>query len=289
VSRVALATSRLALPDAAASVSAHLDQDSPLVVDELARLDVEARLERWDDEDVDWESYDLVVVRSTWGYAERYRDFLAWAHARAHLLNAYDVVEYSSDKHYLGDLARRGFPVIATTYCEVGEDPVLPEGPFVVKPAVGAGSIDAERFDAHDLAGAASHVAYLHATGRCALIQPYVTSIDELGERGLVFLDGEFSHATTKRAHLTVAAEERDGDFRNRQVSPAVAEDDALALGRALMSGRFADLTYARVDLVNTPDGWLVMELELVEPALYLSFCDGAAQRLARAIARRLP
>ena len=92
MSRVALATSRFALPGSRGSLEANEDLDAPLVLSELAALGVEARLEVWDDEGVDWESYDLVVVRSTWGYARVYDEFLAWAHARARLVNPYDVI-----------------------------------------------------------------------------------------------------------------------------------------------------------------------------------------------------
>ncbi len=289
MSRVALATSLFALPGAGPSVTSHLDEDMPVLVAELARLGVEARAEVWDDERVDWESYDLVVIRSTWGYADKYPEFLAWAHARAHLVNPYAVVEYSSDKHYLGDLAAQGHPVIETGFCEVGEEPAWPDGEFVVKPAIGAGSVDAERFTTDQHETARAHVGRLHAKGRAAVIQPYVAAIDEEGERGLVFLDGEFSHALAKRAHLKVAAHERDGAFRNRQTYAVTAEDGALDVARGLLSGGFADLTYGRVDLVKTPAGWQLMELELVEPALYLSFDEGAAARCARAIARRIP
>ena len=289
MSRVALATSRVALPGAPASLVAHEDVDMPLLVDALARLGVAATPQVWDDDAVDWESYDLVVVRSTWGYADSYPEFLAWARARERLINPYEVLEYSSDKHYLGDLARQGFPVVDSTYCEVGEAPRFPDATFVVKPAVGAGSIDAARFEASDALAAAEHVARLHASGRCALIQPYVTSIDANGERALVFLDGEFSHAMTKRAHLTVAPEHRDGAFRTRQMSRAAAEPDAVELAARLMSGRFADLAYGRVDLVRTPEGWQLMELELVEPALFLGYDESSPARAARAIARRIP
>lgn len=289
MSHVAIATSRFALPGAAPSLTSHEDVDAPVLLSELRRRGVAASLEVWDDETVDWESYDLVVVRSTWGYAQRYTQFLAWARARARLINPYDVIEYSSDKHYLGDLARRGYPVIDTWYCEVGQTPVFPTGAFVVKPAVGAGSIDAARFAAHERVRATQHVAYLHSSGRCAVIQPYVASIERHGERALIFVDGEFSHAMTKRAHLSVAPEDRDGQFRTRQMSRADAEPDAVDLARSLLTGRFADLAYGRVDLVATSDGWRVMELELVEPALYLRYDERSASRLARALAGRLP
>ncbi len=288
MSRVALATSKFALPGAPAALEAHEDVDSPLLIAELARLGIEATLEVGDDDQVDCESYDVVVVRSTWGYAAKIEEFLRWAHARARLINPFAVVEYSSDKHYLGDLAAQGFPVITTTYCEVGEDPVFPAGEFVVKPAVGAGSIDVERFAAGEVEAARDHVMGLHRSRRCALIQPYVTAIDEHGERALIFLDGEFSHAMTKRAHLNVTPEKRDGDFRARQMSRSEAEPEALDLARELLRGRFADLAYGRVDLVNSLEGWKLMELEFVEPTLYLTYDDHAAARAALAIRRRL-
>ena len=286
--RIALATSRFALAGAADSLVAHEDVDSPLLIAELSRLGVQATLEVWDDDSVEWENYDLVVIRSTWGYALHHGEFLRWARERVRLVNSYDVLEYSTDKHYLADLATQGFAVIASTYCEVDNEPQFPPGDFVVKPTVGAGSIDAIRCGPDDIAVAREHVARLHHSGRCALIQPYVTSIDLDGERALIFFDGEFSHAMTKRAHLNVAPEERDGDFRSRQMSRAEAEPGALDLARSLLVGRFADLAYARVDLVNTPDGWQLMELELVEPALYLGFDDAATGRAARALARRV-
>ncbi|HEY5302628.1 MAG TPA: hypothetical protein VIJ86_01070 [Acidimicrobiales bacterium] len=288
MSRVAIATSRFAQPGARGGLEVHEDVDSPMVINALRVLGVEARLETWDDEDVDWESYDLVVVRSTWGYARVRDQFLAWARARPHLVNPYDVIEYCTDKHYLGDLFDQGLPVIASTYCEVGDEPVFPDGDVVVKPTVGAGSVDAARFTSTQLDAAREHVARLHAGGRCALIQPYVHSIDDNGERALVFIDGEFSHAMTKRAMLNVAPEDRDGDFRNRQMSPARGEAGAIEVAHQFLSGRLAGLTYGRVDLVATPEGWRLMELELVEPALYLGYDDRATARLTRAIVARL-
>ncbi len=288
MSRVAIATSRFAQPRALGGLEVHVDRDSPLVVEELRTLGVDAVLASWDDEDVDWESYDLVVIRSTWGYANVRDQFLDWARARPRLVNPYDVIEYCTDKHYLGDFSNQGLPVIATTYCEVGDAPEFPGGDFVVKPTVGAGSIDAMRFAPSEIDLAHQHVARLHAAGRCALVQPYVHSIDESGERALIFIDGEFSHAMTKRAMLNTAPHHRDGDFRNRQMSRAQGEPDAVTVAHEFLRGRLAGLTYGRVDLVITPDGWQLMELELVEPALYLSFDEGATTRLARAIADRL-
>ena len=266
-----------------------VDPDSPLLLDALAAAGVDAELVVWDDEGVDWDRFARVVVRSTWDYARRRDAFLAWASGLRRVLNPAQVLRYSSDKHYLDDLAMRGHDVVATTFCDVGDIPTFPAVDFVVKPCVGAGSIDADRYGPDDLERARAHVARLHGAGRDAMIQPYVTSVDTRGERALIFIDGAFSHAMTKGAMLNVAASDRDVLFRREQMSLAVAEPAALAAARAILDDhRFADLLYARVDLVDDEGTWRLMELELVEPSLFLSYCDTAPTALAMAIRARL-
>lgn len=268
----------------------NVDVDSPVLLDAVRRVGLEADLCVWDDPTVDWARYDLTVLRSTWDYSPRRDEFLAWARGVERLANPYDVVAYSSDKHYLTDLAARGIPVVDTVFCDVGTAPAIPDAPsVVVKPAIGAGSLDAARYGRDDGAAIVDHVARLHERGRDALLQPYVDSVDHLGERALIFIDGAFSHAMTKGAMLNTHELDRTALFRREQMSRADAEPAALAVAEAIFTDRrFTDLLYARVDLVAGPAGWAVMELELVEPSLYLTFDDTAADRLSAAIARRL-
>ena len=266
-----------------------VDPDSPLLLAALDAAGVDAELCVWDDERVEWDRFDLVVVRSTWDYASRRGAFLEWASGLARVLNPVQVLAYSSDKHYLDDVARRGHAVVATTFCDVGESPAFPDGDFVVKPCVGAGSIEADRYGRDEHARASAHVARLHDAGRDAMIQPYVASVDTVGERAIVFIDGSFSHALTKGAMLNVAAHERDALFRREQMSLAAVEPDALAAAEAVLDDpRLADLLYARVDLVDDDGVWRLMELELVEPSLFLGYDDRAPSALAEAIGRRL-
>lgn len=266
-----------------------VDPDSPTLLVALAEAGLAGELCVWDDDAVDWEAFDLVVIRSTWDYADRRAEFLDWARGVARLANPYEVVEYSTDKHYLADLADHGFPVVESAFCDVGTTPTFPAGPFVVKPCVGAGSMDAERYGVGEYEAALAHVRRLHDAGRDALIQPYVDSVDTLGERALIFIDGHFSHAMTKAAMLNVTALDRNALFRREQMSRATPEPDAVALAESILSeARFAGLLYARVDLVATSEGWALMELELVEPSLFLGFDEHAAATLAAAIARRL-
>jgi glutathione synthase/RimK-type ligase-like ATP-grasp enzyme len=279
VNRVAIATCR----------GENIDPDSPLLLDALAARDIGAELCVWDDEDVIWDNFDLVVIRSTWDYPARRGEFLRWARSFEHLLNPYGVVEYSSDKHYLADLESLGLAIIPSRFCDVGHEPDFFDVDFVVKPCVGAGSIDAVRYRAADLDAARAQVRALHASGHDVLIQPYVTSVDEVGERALIFINGSFSHAMTKGAMLNVAPDERDWLFRREQMSTASAEPDAVQFAERVLEAKgFGGLLYARVDLVRGEEDWEVMELELVEPSLFLTYEPAAAGRLADAIDQRL-
>jgi glutathione synthase/RimK-type ligase-like ATP-grasp enzyme len=281
VSRVAIVTSK--------GVD---DPDNPRLFAALGDLELSADLVVWDDDSVAWDDYDLAVIRSTWDYSARRAEFLDWARARSRLENPLTVIEYSSDKHYLADLEARGLGVIPSRFCAVGETPDFhfgDLGDFVVKPCVGAGSRQVARYRPEETDAASRHVAALHDEGRDALLQPYVHSVDTLGERAVIFIDGKFSHAMTKGAMLNVAPEDRDFLFRRKQMSLAKAEADAVHCASEVLSTLgLSDLLYARVDLVATVAGWLVMELELVEPALYVTYDDLAAGKLAAAIARRL-
>jgi glutathione synthase/RimK-type ligase-like ATP-grasp enzyme len=282
VKRVAVAT--CAVPD--------VDPDAPLLLAALRAEGLSADERAWDDPTVDWDGYDLVIVRSTWDYTSRRDDFLAWARAVARLANPYETLVYSSDKHYLSDLAGRGVAVVPSRFVDVGAPAAFPwpgDGDVVVKPAVGAGSIDAARYRKDEAAAAHAHVADLHARGRDALVQPYVGSVDSEGERALVFIEGVFTHALVKGALLNVAAQDRDLLYRREQMS--LADFDAEAVGvaaRVLAAVGAEDLLYARVDLVRQGSTWAVLELELVEPSLFLTYHEPAAAALAAAVARRV-
>jgi glutathione synthase/RimK-type ligase-like ATP-grasp enzyme len=281
VRRVAIATANFD--------DVQFDPDGQILLDALALADLDGSMCVWNDASVEWSGFDLTVIRSTWDYTDDLPGYLAWARGIARLLNPYPIIEYSTDKHYLGDLARRSHRIVPTTFCDVGQEPVFPDGPFVVKPTVGRGAIGAEKYAPGDDERAVAHVRLLHASGCDVMIQPYISSIDHDGERALVFIDGKFSHAMTKAAMLNTPAEVRDAAFRRRQMSVAKAEPDAVAFGEAVMDEEtFRGILYGRVDLVMTSEGWAIMELELVEPSLFLAYDDRAPRRLAEAIRARL-
>jgi len=268
----------------------------------LAALGVSVSFAVWDDPAVDWQGFDLVVLRSTWDYPPRREQFLAWAEAVPNLCNPIDAVRWSSDKRYLAELAAAGAPIIATTFVEPGssvdavDDAVRAVAAtareFVVKPSVGAGSVGAGRFVANDpnaVEQAIKHAVALIEGGCAAMIQPYLDAIDVVGEAALIYMNGAFSHAIRKEPMLAGGLAEFDGLFGDERTSPIEPTADQLAAADTVFGAMpfdRTDLLYARVDLLPGVDGApLLLELELVEPSLFMDDTPGAAERFAAAVA----
>jgi hypothetical protein len=291
--RVALVTARAARG---------LDEDMAPLSAALGALGASSTIVDWDDPAAEWGRFDLVVPRSAWDYAERLPEFLAWAErvaAVTTLLNPLAVVRWNTDKHYLGELARAGAPVVPTAYLEPGADPGRTLDEFlagdacrelVVKPAVGAGARDARRHQRTDRDGILAHGRPLLAAGRSLMLQPYLESVDQAGETALMYLGGRFSHAIRKGALLPKGGPSTPGLFAPEDIrSRAPGVDELAAAERILGAVPVSGLVYARVDLLRDADGApRLLELELTEPSLFLSWAPGAAQRFATALLARL-
>jgi hypothetical protein len=285
VPRIALITCR---PGPEVSV----DRDLPVLVRALQAVGADADAVYWDDDTVDWGGYDLAVIRSTWDYSWRAAEFLAWAErcGRAtRLANPAQVVRWNADKRYLGDLAAAGVPVVPTRYIAPGEavDGFPLDHEYVVKPTSGAGARFAARYspDEHDTA--VRQLARMHAEGFTAMVQPYVAGIDVSGERALQFYGGSLLHASRKGAVLTPGTPYDERKVAHPGLEPWMPTPAELSVaGRALAAvPDAAGLLYARVDLVDGEDGEpRVMELELVEPNLFLSLHTGSVPRVVEAI-----
>lgn len=293
----------------------------------LKERGIDAEPAVWDDPDVDWTQFDLTVVRSTWDYSHHRDEFVAWAKSVPNLANDAEAIEWNTDRRYLRQLADAGVPVVDTIWLDPAAH--LPKraihsrmpafGDFVVKPVVGANAHDVARYQpisAQSRAEAIAHVQRLLDSGRWVMIQPYITSIDTLGETCLVFVNDEFQHAVRRKAllggthrptvGLSLYAEEgmTRVDISDEQLATA---QQALAAAHKTSDspGKFL---YARVDLVNadgTPssqsaritapiqkpvNGPLVVEIELTDPSLWLrhSGKNPTLDHLADAIAQRV-
>ncbi|MFF0413660.1 RimK family alpha-L-glutamate ligase [Kitasatospora sp. NPDC004745] len=275
------------------------DEDLPLIVRALRADGLSAESARWDDGSVAWPEYDLAVIRSTWDYVEHLDAFLAWADgvaAATRLCNPAPVVRWNSDKHYLRELAARGVAVVPTRFLEPGErftaadlDGIGGADGVVVKPAVSAGAQDTARYRPGGSADAARHVGMLQERGRAAMVQPYLPRVAE-GERALVFLGGVFSHAIRKDQLLTepgLIDNDRMPHLGVTPYRPTGAEIRTALAALAAVPSPDAPL-FARVDLVLDGAGEpVVLELELIEPNLFLAANPDGLGRFVAAVAAR--
>lgn len=272
-----------------------LATDDRALVPALAAEGVDAEAAVWSDESVLWETFDGVVVRSCWDYHLRLDEFRAWLArldaSRVPVWNSPALILWNSHKSYLLDLAQRGIATVPTTIVPRGhgtdvERIATAEGwnRFVVKPAVSASG-----FETHSLrlpleASDRAMLARISTLGDL-LLQPFADEVPRDGELSLTFIDGAFSHATIKRAAAGafLVQTEHGGSVASTSAPQALIDQGAAAIN-ALPQVPL----YARVDGIARGDALLLMELELIEPNLFMGFGDGAAHRLATALAQRL-
>jgi glutathione synthase/RimK-type ligase-like ATP-grasp enzyme len=221
------------------------------------------------------------VVRSAWDYAERWREFLRWAESVPRLENTAPVLGFGVDKErYLTILSGRGVPIVATSFVRAdAEEPFVPwPKPFVVKPAISAGGRRSARFDAWD-AAACDLVAKITGAGETAMVQPF---LEGAPETSLVFVDGDYSHSLSRSAALPLGRVE-EVLYLEEELGPHDATADERRVAESALALVPSPTLYARVDLLDGN----VLELEVVEPSLYLSFSPSAADRFAAAVAGR--
>lgn len=267
------------------------DPDEPLLRAAVEAEGGEYALAAWDGPPFEWERADLVVPRSTWNYYERPDAFLAWARRVAsvtRLLNPLAVIEANIDKGYLVALERAGVPIVPTELVRRGDPRSLASiaeargwRDLVIKPAIGARSWGNLRVGAADLARGEAHLTALLAE-RDVLVQPYLTAVEDHGERSLIWIDGALTHSIRKEPRFGDAPEQVS------EVAMPLPDGAPAIVDAALATQAPHELLYARVDVVPDPTGRLVvMELELVEPSLFFAQDPAALARFARALVRR--
>jgi hypothetical protein len=266
------------------------DHDEAPLLAALSAAGVRAELLAWDDPDADAACFDLCVLRSCWNYYEDVDAFEGWMTAtaeRSQLLNPLGVARWNLHKRYLHELEAVGLPIIPTAGFRRGAEVDLARtmeergwDDVVVKPAVSAASYRTRRFRADQVAAGQAFLDALLAD-RDALVQRTMPAFEERGERALVWIDGEFTHAVRKEPRF---------DDQDEEVSAALEISAAeRALGARALAGMDAELLYARVDVVDDDAGApVVAEVELLEPSLFLVQHPPALERLAAAVARRV-
>lgn len=257
------------------------DPDQELLVERLRAGGAKVRMLAWDGPEAP-AADELVVVRSTWNYFDDVEAFLAWVERVPRLLNPAAVVRGNVRKTYLRELEARGVPIVPTVWETADVEQTMGDRGWdriVIKPVVSAGSFATRRFT-HDDCTAAQ--AFIAETGRAMMIQRWAPAVETSGERAIVWIDGQVSHAVRKSPRFA----EQD----EAVTTVPIADDERAFAERVLTTlGPLAnELLYARVDMIRDDGELRLMELELVEPSLFLTQHPPALERFANAILRAI-
>ena len=276
------------------------DTDLPYLSRALGDRGIITEVVDWDNASVDWSRFSMAIVRSPWDYHRRYPEFLTWLDAVSSattLHNSADIIRWNTDKEYLDELVDAKIGIVPTTFVRSAEDLVsitnegMLERDIVVKPTISAGSNNTERHEESPVK-AAAHLGLLLDAGFIAMVQPYQRFIDERGETGMVYFNGQLSHSFRKGAILATGENIKNGLFTVEDIAPRTASAQERELGKAVMTfvkkkwGEYP--LYARVDVVRGSAGVpVVMELELAEPSFFLQVDHEASSRFASAVLAR--
>jgi glutathione synthase/RimK-type ligase-like ATP-grasp enzyme len=198
-------------------------------------------------------------------------------------------VRWNSQKTYLADIVAAGVPVVPTTFVAPGQTWLAPADDYVVKPAVGSGGWWAARYAQSAPEASQRHVASLHAAGQTVLLQPYQRAVDTAGETAMVFFGNQFSHAVHKAALLDADAGITDALWEREVITPIAPPGAHLEVAKAAMgavAGLVGETCYARVDVIDGNDGTpVVLEVELIEPSLFMPAAEGSGLRFVEVLA----
>lgn len=281
---------RLAL--ATASKYPNLTSDARLLLDPLTRHGIQAHPAIWNDRNQDWSATAAIVVRSCWDYHLQPEKFLTWIQqlesACIPVFNPVPLLRWNANKSYLRDLNTKGVPIVPTFWPEQNTNRIplkqklcdLGWHKAVVKPRISATAYRTQLVTKDDAPAAQKLFDELHH-GPGVMLQKYIDSITTEGEWSLIFFGGNFSHAIIKQP--------KPGDFRVQNDfggTARLAEPPPNVLASATRAVEAVDPTvYARVDGVVEDNQFLLMELELIEPMLFLADHPEAPTRFAAAIA----
>ncbi len=257
-----------------------LQSDFILLKDELEKQGLSASPVIWNHMEVDWSIFKNLVFCSVWDYCENYPLFHKWltrTESQCNIINSPEIIRWNLKKSYLEHFEKCSIPVIPTLW--IYEENQLTNlniewQDVVVKPSVGAGSSGMKKFESlRQTDKIKAHIQFLLEDGS-VMIQPYLKNADKLGETALVYFDGKLSHAVKR----PLAGHQGTPDEEVGTASHTVATDTQLAIGKKVLESLPFKPTYIRVDLLKDDDDKdVVLEVEMVEPSLFLKTSEAAS------------
>ena len=243
-------------------------------------------------EELDWNQFDIAVIRTTWDYRARKAEFVKWCSKVPRLFNNANIVSWNTHKSYLRELEQHGVAIAPTVWIRTGEHvdmkhvmSTLETTNGFIKPQVGACASDTLRFRMDELASAQVFIdANIHQD---MMVQPYLDRVESEGELSAVFIEGLCTHGIQK---IPVAGDYRvQDDFGASDYPYKFTDHEIDDMKKVLrLVPDFEDLLYARFDYLRDSKGALLLnELELVEPSLFFRHCPNSAILFADAILNR--
>lgn len=268
------------------------DIDEIPLVEGLKAAGHDASVAGWDDESVDWASFDAILIRATWNYAWHLDAFRAWiarADEQTTLINPIETLEWNLHKGYLKELQAAGIPIIPTAFFEQYASASIMElcesrgwSRIVIKPTVSAGSFGTRAFDLckGDVPAAQAFFDEMIAQ-REMMIQRFVPAVETVGETALIVIDGELTHAIEKRPRF----DDQDEEVYLRES----ISDEMRDIATKVIDAANKDHLYARVDVIPNDDGSLMLsELEMLEPSLFFPYCERAVEVFVQGVEKRM-
>ena len=267
------------------------DLDVPFAKKAAEQLDIDLVFTNWNDESIAWDTFDAAVIRSAWDYVPVRDKFLQFAkniETKTKLFNSYDVMRWNTDKKYLFVLEDNGVPIIPTKFAH-NIDEALPAikwafdkaSAVAIKPTVGAGARLAGKASTEN--EAIEYVKRILEANRTVIIQPYISSVDDEGEKAIIVINGEISHAAKKVPALTKGGH---GDAAGQLEITKEMREIVKTISNTV--SEWNDLLFARVDVVRMDGKLVLMELELTEPWLFMQFRPEAGLDLFKALEQRI-
>jgi glutathione synthase/RimK-type ligase-like ATP-grasp enzyme len=248
----------------------------------------------WNDNQINWHEFDALLFRSTWDYYKTADVFIQWLHAIKSMniptINEIDTIIWNVNKNYLKELQEKAVNIIPTEFISTSPDfnlDFIHEKSWkecVIKPSISAGSFYTKRFSIEDISSIENEYKSLFSN-HTLLIQEYEQLIETKGETSLIFFDKQFSHSIIKTP--------KQGDFRIQTqfggqytlYQPPTNVIEAAYFGLSQIN---ENLCYARVDGIEKEDQFYIMEIELIEPDLYLQYYPEAKKMFVSSIVKNL-